>query len=156
MQDRESAKNLKALGKKTVYEYSYDKSLLEAFDNRCQNEQVIKLTASEFTSLCPITGQPDYGTIIINYIPNLKVVESKSLKLYLFSFRNFGSFHESVVDTILKDLIELLDPLYIEVLGCFNSRGGISIHPFSNYAKNNTKYVSWVEKRKMEQANSNL
>ena len=87
----------------------------------------------EFTSLCPKTGQPDFGHIVINYIPRIKMVESKSLKLYLFSFRNRGDFHEDCVNIIMKDLVNLMDPKYIEVKGYFNPRGGISIIPFANY-----------------------
>lgn len=71
----------------------------------------------EFTSLCPITGQPDFAEIRISYIPDIKMVESKSLKLYLFSFRNHGAFHEDCVNIIMKDLIHLMNPKYIEVTG---------------------------------------
>ena len=87
----------------------------------------------EFTSLCPKTGQPDFGHIIINYIPRTLMVESKSLKLYLFSFRNHGDFHEDCVNMIMKDLVRLMDPKYLEVIGLFKPRGGISIKPFANY-----------------------
>ena len=75
----------------------------------------------------PITGQPDFATIYISYIPNVKMVESKSLKLYLFSFRNHGDFHEDCMNIIMNDLIELMDPHYIEVWGKFTPRGGISM-----------------------------
>ena len=94
----------------------------------------------EFTTLCPITGQPDFATISIAYIPQTKMVESKSLKLYLFSFRNEGGFHEDCVNIILKDLIKLLEPKYLEVLGDFTPRGGISINPYVNYGIPSTKY----------------
>lgn len=82
---------------------------------------------------CPKTHQPDFASIYISYIPNEKMVESKSLKLYLFSFRTEGSFHEDCVNIILKDLINLMEPKYIEVLGKFLPRGGISIDPYANY-----------------------
>ena len=87
----------------------------------------------EFTSLCPKTGQPDFARIIINYIPREDMVESKSLKLYLFSFRNHGDFHEDCVNIIMKDLVRLMNPRYLEVIGIFTPRGGISIYPFANY-----------------------
>ena len=100
----------------------------------------------EFPSLCPITGQPDFATIYINYVPDERMVESKSLKLYLFSFRNHGDFHEDCVNIIMKALIELMDPKYIEVWGDFTPRGGISIHPYANYGRPNTRWeeVAWT------------
>lgn len=79
------------------------------------NDYFVKFNCPEFTSLCPITGQPDFATITISYVPGEKMVESKSLKLYLFSFRNHGDFHEDCVNIIMKDLIRLMDPKYIEV-----------------------------------------
>lgn len=116
------------------YPTQYDPTILETFINRHpDNEYLVTLNCPEFTSLCPITGQPDFARIIINYIPRIKMVESKSLKLYLFSFRNHGDFHEDCVNTIMKDLVKLMDPKYIEVTGLFTPRGGISIYPFANY-----------------------
>lgn len=89
----------------------------------------VKFNCPEFTSLCPLTQRPDFATIYISYIPDKKLVESKSLKLYLFSFRNHGDFHEDCVNIIMNDLIELLDPRYIEVWGKFTPRGEFpSIH----------------------------
>src|SRR5699024_11862254 len=85
-------------------------------------------------------NQPDFVTIYINYISDEKMVESKSLKLYLFSYRNHGGFHEDSVNTIMDDLIQLMEPRYIEVWGVFTPRGGISIDPFCNYGKPGTKY----------------
>ena len=118
----------------TKYQYEYTPEVLETFENKhLENEYLVTLDCPEFTSLCPKTGQPDFGHIIINYIPRIKMVESKSLKLYLFSFRNHGDFHEDCVNIILKDLVNLMDPKYIEVIGLFNPRGGISIKPFANY-----------------------
>ena len=118
----------------TRYDYEYNPQVLETFDNKHpENEYLVTLDCPEFTSLCPKTGQPDYGHIIISYIPRVRMVESKSLKLYLFSFRNHGDFHEDCVNIIMKDLIALMDPKYIEVKGLFNPRGGISIIPFANY-----------------------
>ena len=85
--------------------------------------------------------------IRISYIPDVKMVESKSLKLYLFSFRNHGDFHEDCVNTIMKDLIRLMEPKYIEVTGLFTPRGGISIYPFANYGRPGTKYARLAEQR---------
>ena len=141
----------KTLGKPVEkYNFYYDKDILDGIHKNFNNAPLIKITAPEFTTLCPITGQPDFATIYINYVPNEYMVESKSLKLYLFSFRNIGIFHEDVVDKILKDLIELLDPMYIEVIGSFNSRGGIAIKPFANYAKPGSEYTPWVHARKLK------
>ena len=92
---------------------------------------MVTFDCPEFTSLCPITGQPDFAKITINYIPNVKMVESKSLKLYLFSFRNQGDFHEDCINIIMKDLVKLMEPKYLEVKGIFTPRGGISIYPFA-------------------------
>ena len=97
--------------------------------------------------MCPITGQPDFAEIRISYIPAEKMVESKSLKLYLFSFRNHGDFHEDCINIIMKDLIALMQPKYIEVIGLFTPRGGISIYPFANYGMPNTKYEKLAEQR---------
>ena len=140
--------NLQALGRKTVYRDNYAPEVLETFENRHkENDYWVKFHCPEFTSLCPITGQPDFAEIIISYIPDVKMVESKSLKLYLFSFRNHGDFHEDCVNTIMKDLIRLIDPKYIEVKGLFTPRGGISIHPYANYGRPGTKYESLAERR---------
>lgn len=122
----------------TVYKYDYDPSVLERFqkkfDDLVEDEQVVNLDCFEFVSRCPKTGQPDLATIHIAYIPNKYMVESKSLKLYLFSFQQHGDFHESCIHMIMQDLVDLLDPKYLEVYGDFNSRGGISILPWSCYA----------------------
>lgn len=132
--------NLTKLGSaKTTYSMDYDPSVLESFNNKHpQNDYFVKFNCPEFTSLCPITGQPDFANIIISYVPDQKLVESKSLKLYLFSFRNHGDFHEDVVNIIMKDLIQLMDPKYIEVWGKFLPRGGLSIDPYCNYGKKGT------------------
>lgn len=117
----------------TQYPMDYNPALLETFDNKHEGrEYVVTFDCPEFTTLCPKTGQPDFGHIYISYIPRTKMVESKSLKLYLFSFRNHGDFHEDCVNIILNDLWELMDPMYIEVKGIFMPRGGISIYPFAN------------------------
>ena len=127
---------LKNLGKITAYKYDYAPEFLEAIDNRNSDRNYfVTLTSDEFTCLCPITHQPDYATIKIRYIPDKKLVESKSLKLYLTSFRNHGTFHEDVINTIADDLIKLLEPRYLEVEGLFSVRGGISIVPFVNFGR---------------------
>lgn len=119
----------------TKYSDQYNPEVLESFKNKHpENEYLVTFTCPEFTSLCPKTGQPDFGKIIINYIPREDMVESKSLKLYLFSFRNHGDFHEDCVNIIMKDLVKLMNPRYLEVKGIFMPRGGISILPFANYA----------------------
>ncbi len=119
------------LGGSTSYRYENpNPETLEVFPNpQPDSDFVIRLVATEFTSLCPITGQPDYGSLIIDYIPNARCVESKSLKLYLVSYRNHGSFHESCVNTIADDLNHLLEPKFLRIFGDFNPRGGIAIKP---------------------------
>ena len=141
---------LKNLGKKTEYNFNYTPEILEKFNNKhVENDYFIKFNCPEFTSLCPITGQPDFATIYISYIPDKYCVESKSLKLYLFSFRNHGDFHEDCVNIIMKDLVKLLNPRYIEVWGKFLPRGGLSIDPYANYGKPNTKYEEMAKYRLM-------
>ena len=141
--------NLTLLGNKNVsYQTEYDPGLLETFENKHpENDYWVKFNCPEFTSLCPITGQPDFANIIISYVPSQKMVESKSLKLYLFSFRNHGDFHEDCVNKIMKDLVALMDPKYIEVWGRFLPRGGISIDPYCNYGKPGTKWEKLAENR---------
>lgn len=139
---------LKELGHKTEYKMDYAPEVLETFENRHKgNDYWVRFNCPEFTSLCPITGQPDFAEIRISYIPDVRMVESKSLKLYLFSFRNHGDFHEDCVNTIMKDLVKLMDPKYIEVTGFFTPRGGISIYPYANYGRPSTKYEALAQKR---------
>ena len=137
--------------KKNVYPDNYAPEMLETFVNKHpDNDYFVKFNCPEFTSLCPITGQPDFATITISYVPDVKMVESKSLKLYLFSFRNHGDFHEDCVNVIMKDLIKLMEPKYIEVWGKFTPRGGISIDPYCNYGKPGTKWEDVALKRLSE------
>ncbi|MDD4922077.1 MAG: preQ(1) synthase [Bacteroidales bacterium] len=139
---------LQNLGKKTDYTFEYKPDILESFNNKHpEHDYMVKFNCPEFTSLCPITGQPDFATIYISYMPDEKLVESKSLKLYLFSFRNHGAFHEDCMNIILKDLVALMDPKYIEVWGKFLPRGGLSIDPYCNYGKPGTKYENMAEYR---------
>ena len=134
--------------KQTVYRDDYAPEVLETFVNKHpDNDYMVTFNCPEFTSLCPITGQPDFAKIIINYIPGERMVESKSLKLYLFSFRNRGDFHEDCVNIIMKDLVKLMEPKYLEVKGIFTPRGGISIYPFANYGRPGTKYEKLAEER---------
>ena len=141
---------LKQLGSKTKYSMDYAPEVLETFVNKHpDNDYFVKFNCPEFTSLCPITGQPDFATIYISYIPDKLMVESKSLKLYLFSFRNHGDFHEDCVNIIMKDLIKLMEPRYIEVWGKFTPRGGISIDPYCNYGKKGTTFEEMARQRLM-------
>ncbi|ADF38119.1 MULTISPECIES: preQ(1) synthase [Priestia] len=134
----------------TNYLFEYAPEILEAFDNKHPNrDYFVKFNCPEFTSLCPKTGQPDFATIYISYIPDEKMVESKSLKLYLFSFRNHGDFHEDCMNIIMNDLIKLMNPRYIEVWGKFTPRGGISIDPYTNYGRPGTKYEEMANYRLM-------
>ncbi|MBQ3631274.1 MAG: NADPH-dependent 7-cyano-7-deazaguanine reductase QueF [Prevotella sp.] len=143
-----SDEGLQLLGKKTQYATDYSPQVLETFENRHpDNDYWVQFNCPEFTSLCPITGQPDFATITILYLPGERMVESKSLKLYLFSFRNHGDFHEDCVNTIMKDLVRLMAPKYIEVIGRFTPRGGISIYPYANYGRPGTKYEQMAEQR---------
>ena len=136
------------LGNQTQYRDDYAPDMLECFRNKHpENDYFVKFNCPEFTSLCPKTGQPDFATIYISYVPDQKLVESKSLKLYLVSFRNHGDFHEDCVNIIMKDLIRLMDPKYIEVTGIFMPRGGISIYPYANYGKPGTKYEQMAQRR---------
>ena len=134
---KEEVKDLSLLGNQQVsYSSNYNPDILETFDNKHPNhDYFVKFNCPEFTSLCPITGQPDFATITISYVPDIKMVESKSLKLYLFSFRN---------------LIKVMNPKYIEVWGKFTPRGGISIDPYCNYGKAGTKWEEVAFKRLTE------
>lgn len=140
-----------SLGKsKTDYSFSYNPSLLEAFDNKNPNKVAwTSFICTEFTSLCPKTGQPDFAKIFINYIADKKMAESKSLKLYLFSFRNHGDFHEDCVQTICNDLVKLMKPKYIEVIGEFTPRGGIAIFPYASYSNSEKKFQELYQNRLM-------
>lgn len=144
--------SIKALGNtKTDYPTDYDPSVLEYFENsHPENDYVVTLYAYEFSSLCPKTKQPDFAKLYIKYIPNIKMVESKSLKLYLFSFRNHGDFHEDCINMIMKDLVKLMEPKYFEITGIFTPRGGIAITPFANYSNGEKKYNQLRDSRLLE------
>lgn len=152
MRAKEEFGNVSLLGNtKTEYLSDYSSEVLETFKNKhMDNDYIVSLDAYEFTSLCPKTGQPDFAKVVISYIPNEDMVESKSLKLYLFSFRNHGDFHEDCMNIIMKDLIKLMNPKYIEVRGIFSPRGGISIFPFCNWANPKYNYQTLADNRKMQ------
>ena len=120
---------LTLLGGATKYTYDApDKGILESFPNRFPNRNyVIRFEHPEFTSLCPMTGQPDFGTIIVTYVPGERCVESKSFKLYMGSYRNHGSFMESLTNAIASDMEAVLRPRRLTVEGVFNVRGGTGI-----------------------------
>ena len=136
MRNEQELQGVTLLGEnRTQYPSDYAPEVLETFVNKHpENDYLVTFNCPEFTSLCPKTEQRDFAKLISSYIPRERMVESKSLKLYLFSFRNHGDFHEDCVNIIMKDLIRLMDPKYIEVTGIFTPRGGISIYPFANYA----------------------
>lgn len=128
-----NAGKLRLLGSQnTAYAYEDPRSdQLESFPYLSKNAQAVGFLTSEFTSLCPKTGQPDFANIEIIYIPRRKGVESKSLKLYLFRYRNHGAFHEDCISKIAQDIVSAIDPLFIKVVGDFTPRGGIAIKPVS-------------------------
>lgn len=152
--DKDTIDSITLLGNQgTAYRDKYNPEVLETFENlHPDNEYVVTFNCPEFTALCPITGQPDFGRIVIRYIPRQRMVESKSLKLYLFSFRNQGDFHEDCVNIIMKDLVKLMDPRYLEVTGYFNPRGGIAIVPFANYGDDD--HQDLVKQRRLESFNN--
>ena len=150
MTNQRDTEGLSALGRTTSYRQDYAPEVLETCQNKHpENDYWVQFNCPEFTSLCPITGQPDFAEIRISYLPDQRMVESKSLKLYLFSFRNHGDFHEDCVNTIMKDLVRLMNPKYIEVTGIFTPRGGISIYPYANYGRPGTKYEEMANYRMM-------
>ena len=144
---RKDLEKLSVLGKTVRVPMEYNPALLDTFANQHpERDYWVTFTAPEFTTLCPKTGQPDFATVTIRYIPSKKMVESKSLKLYLFGFRNRGDFHEDIINIIYNDLFKLMKPKYMEVYGKFAARGGISIDPFVNGA-GDAKYKVLAKKR---------
>ncbi len=124
--------DLTLLGQKTTQ----PSKTLETFPNRHPNrEYTVSLTTDEFTCVCPATGQPDFAKITIEYIPDQRIVESKSLKLYFWSYRNEGVFHEHVTNVILDDLVAALDPRWCQVTAEFSVRGGIAITVQAEHSK---------------------
>lgn len=132
---------------------SYSPATLEVFKNKNPDDIAwTSLICTEFTSLCPKTGQPDFARIYINYIADDLMVESKSLKLYLFSFRNHGDFHEDCIQTICRDLFDLMKPKFIEVIGEFTPRGGIAIFPYASASCSEKEFVKLKKKRRLHYA----
>lgn len=152
--NRETELKKFSLGKeKTQYPDQYAPEVLEAFDNKNPGKVAwTSFICTEFTSLCPKTGQPDFAKIFVNYIADQKMVESKSMKLYLFSFRNHGDFHEDCIQTICDDLVKLLKPKYLEVVGEFTPRGGIAIYPYASYSNSEKYFQNLKDKRLLEYA----
>lgn len=146
----QSKPKLKALGRTTRYQFNRpNPHVLERFPSPLKQvlgdgvgcgaaacwRGTILIRCPEFTSLCPMTGQPDFATIVIEYTPDAWCVESKALKLYLGGFRNFGEFHEACIQRIAKDLVTLLDPAALRVEGQFSPRGGIPFWPTVQYRR---------------------
>lgn len=124
------------LGKMPKLDHGPDITILERFPNKFSSRPyIISIEFPEFTSLCPVTGQPDFGTIFVEYIPDKYCVESKSFKLYMFAFRNHQSFMETITNKILEDLTSLLDPCWCRVKGLFVPRGGTRLNVFAEQFK---------------------
>lgn len=135
---KKEGQDLKLLGsKKTDYKLDNpSKEILETFENKTpENDYVIRFGTSEFSSLCPKTNQPDFAKFTVEYIPDKKCIESKSLKLYFFAFRNYGSFAETITNKVLEDLVSVCFPRWMEVVGAFAPRGGISLDVTAEYKK---------------------
>lgn len=127
----ENYENLTQLGSKTPLPNSPEEAVLERVDNpHPDKEYCVRFSCPEFTSLCPLTGQPDFAHLVIDYIPQLYLVESKSLKLFLGSFRNHGDFHEACTISIAKRIEEITIPKWLRIGGYWYPRGGIPIDIF--------------------------
>ena len=123
--------DLKNLGKESLIPSKPNSKVLEKVKNpKLGVTYSVRFTCPEFTSLCPVTGQPDFGHLIIDYIPNTYLVESKSLKLYLLGFRNHGAFHEDCSITIAQEIVDLLEPTWLRIGAYWYPRGGIPIDVF--------------------------
>ena len=139
-----NTKKPKYLGSNSRIQESPDNFILDYVKNpHPENDYSIRFTAPEFTSICPITSQPDFGNIIVDYIPRKLIIESKSFKLFLFSFRNYGGFHEDCTLKIAKKIIKSVNPKWIRVASFWNPRGGIPIDiVFQKGTKNKNVYVN--------------
>ncbi len=139
--------HLKALGN-TGQGYQLEKpdcSILEIFPNNYPGRPyMISIEFPEFTSLCPVTGQPDFATIILEYVPDAHIVESKSFKLYMFAYRNHRTFMETVTNQMLDDFVQVLDPHWLRVKGIFLPRGGTRLHVFAEQYKQDSPYATSV------------
>lgn len=143
MSDKNIYQNLQQLGGNSQLPESPQQAILESVDNpQSDVDYVVRFTAPEFTSLCPMTGQPDFAHLMIDYIPDKKLVESKSLKLFLGSFRNHGAFHEDCTISIAKRLITEIKPKWIRIGGYWFPRGGMPIDVF--FAQGEVPKGVWV------------
>ena len=141
--------NLRLLGIKTTLPKSPKEAILEKVDNpHLTSNYLIRFSCPEFTTLCPVTGQPDFAYLIIDYIPDAFIIESKSLKLFLSSFRNQRGFSEEVTVNIAKRLEEEVDPRWLRIGGYWYPRGGIPIDVF--YQRGKIPEGSWVPDQKIE------
>lgn len=136
MSGKTTPKDLKGLRQLGSGQKARPSRTLETFPNRHpERDYVVTLSTDEFTCLCPMTGQPDFARIVIRYIPDARIVESKSLKLYFWSFRNTGCFHEHAANRVLDDLVAALQPRWCQVTAEFAVRGGIAITVEAEYPK---------------------
>lgn len=143
MSDKNIYQNLQQLGGNSQLPESPQQAILESVENpQSDVDYVVRFTAPEFTSLCPMTGQPDFAHLMIDYIPDKKLVESKSLKLFLGSFRNHGAFHEDCTISIAKRLITEIKPKWIRIGGYWFPRGGMPIDVF--FAQGEVPKGVWV------------
>ncbi|WP_281763285.1 preQ(1) synthase [Pseudodesulfovibrio nedwellii] len=146
-QDKTS--HLQTLGEGGQTKYQMDSpnpGILEAFPNNYPGRPyVVSISFPEYTSLCPMTGQPDFGTIVMEYIPDQKIVESKSFKLYMFAYRNHQSFMETLTNKMLDDFVEVLDPLWCRVKGLFAPRGATDLHVFAEHYKTDSPQAEQVK-----------
>lgn len=123
--------DLKHLGQTSVLPEDPDAAVLDAVPNpQAEHAYMIRFTAPEFTSLCPVTGQPDFARLVIDYVPDREIVESKSLKLFLSAFRNHGAFHEDCTIMIARRIIDCINPVWLRIGGYWYPRGGIPIDVF--------------------------
>ena len=149
MSEKNIYENLKQLGSNTVLANAPEEAVLETVDNPNMDvDYLVRYTAPEFTSLCPMTGQPDFAHLVIDYIPNQKLIESKSLKLFLGAYRNHGAFHEACTIDIAKRLIKEIAPKWIRIGGYWYPRGGMPIDIF--FAQGEIPAGVWVPEQKVE------
>jgi len=146
---QDKIKDLKTLGEGGKTKYQMDSphaGILEAFPNNYPGRPyVVSISFPEYTSLCPMTGQPDFGTIVMEYIPDEKIVESKSFKLYMFAYRNHKSFMETLTNNMLDDFVETLNPLWCRVKGIFAARGATDLHVFAEHFKEDSPQFARVK-----------
>lgn len=131
-QDQTAHLTLLGTGRLPAVDGGPSRAVLESFPNTfADRHYIIRMAYPEFTSLCPVTGQPDFGTIVVEYIPNALCMESKSFKLYMFAYRNHQSFMETITNTILDDVWAVLAPRWARIRGLFAPRGATHIHVFA-------------------------